>query len=80
MNKRNVINRRSHAEVVIAELDAIAVQIGERILQNSDAASQLIALNRDDLAAPLKHEITSLNYVRKFVDARIKAINEGATV
>lgn len=80
MNKRNVVNRRSHAEVVIAELDAIAVLIGDRMLQNSNAASQLILLNREDLAAPLKHEITSLNFVRQLVDARIKAINEGATV
>lgn len=80
MNKRNVVNRRSHAEVVTAELDAIAVQIGERIVQNSTAASQLILLNREDLAAPLKYEITSLAYARDIVDARIKAINAGAVV
>lgn len=78
-NKRNV-TRRSHAEVVISELDEIAVKIGERILQNSEAAAQLIFLSRDDLAAPLKHEMTALNYARHIVDARIVAIKSGSIV
>lgn len=78
-NKRNVM-RRSHAEVVAGELDAIAVQIGERIVQCSSAASQLALLGRDDLALPMKAEITSLLYSRDLIDARIKAINGGAAV
>lgn len=80
MNKRNVVNRRSHAEVVVAELDALAVKIGERVVQCSSAASQLTLLGRDDLALPMKAEITSLIYSRDLIDGRIKAINAGAAV
>lgn len=80
MNTQTERNRRTQAEVVVKELDDIAKQITSRILQCSETINHLARMSRDDLAMTLKAEITSLLFTRDLVDARIKAINEGATV
>lgn len=80
MNKRNEVNRRTHAEVVINELEVIDDLVLTRIKKAEFSITELESLGRGDLAAPVRSEVMGLRHVSGLILARIKAINEGGIV
>lgn len=73
-NKRIVLNRRTHAEVVITELQAIAGEITKKAGAVESVVKQLRALGRDDLAEKMAAEITGYGQAMIVIDRRLSMI------
>lgn len=80
MTKRIVLNRRTHAEVVITEFDRISLAIQLRINICVESINQLEKLGRGDLAAPVRSELLGLTHTQALIQVRTAAINGGELV